>query len=141
MQEAAADSVMQKVHDLMGREFGRLAPDLEDAGDVQPVHLPGGDYAVVVARSSLSTVTVHKTIGCPDFSVQGLSDCLLREHSTWLFGRLERNGDALAVEHTLHVAALDGGALAAAVKAVHEMAVATERFLSAAGALAHDAQP
>ncbi len=141
MQDAAADPVMQKVHDLMGREFGRLAPDLDEAGDVQLVYLPGGDYALVVARSSPSTVTVHKTVGRPDFSIRGLSDYLLREHSTWLFGRLERNGDALAVEHTLHVAELDGGALATAVKSVHEMAVATERFLSAAGALTHDAQP
>ena len=136
MREAAADPIMQRVHDLMGSEFGRLAPELEEGGEIQPVYLPGGEYAVVVARSSPSTVTVHKTVGSPDFSVPGLSDCLLREHSTWLFGRLERNGDALAVEHTLHTNVLDGGTLATVVKAVHEMAVATERFLTAAGALA-----
>lgn len=135
MQDVAAYEVMQHVHELLVREFGRLAPELEDDGQVQAVFLPGGDYAVIVVPSSDETVTVRKAVGTPNFAMPGLADTLLREHSSWLFGRLERNGDFVAVEHTLHHSELQARSLARVVKAVHEMAVSTERLLSAAGAL------
>lgn len=130
---------MAFVHDVLSEEFGRMAPELEDNGRLQPVYLPGGRYAVVVAQSSRTTITIRKMIGRPDFDRPGLAGYLLTEHSRWLLGRFERNEDALVVEHTLTLDALTPETLVRTVRVVHDAATDSERTLVAIGALSEDA--
>ena len=130
---------MDFVHGVLAEEFGRMAPELEDDGRLQPVYLPGGSYAVVIAQSSPTTITIRKLIGRPDFERPGLADYLLSEHSRWLLGRFERNEDTLVVEHTLTLDALTPGTLVRTVRVVHDAATDAERTLVAIGALSNDA--
>jgi|GEM_PF-6476217 hypothetical protein len=136
--DTSTTTPMSFVHEVLTGEFGRMAPELEDDGRVQPVYLPGGRYAVVIGQSSRTTITVRKMIGRPDFDRPGLADYLLTEHSRWLLGRFERNEDALVVEHTLTLDALTPATLVRTVRAVHEAATDGERTLIAIGALSED---
>jgi hypothetical protein len=135
MQDTAATDTMHEVHRLLVDEFGRLAPPLEEDDTVQKVYLPGGEYALVVRPTGESAITIAKCVGKPDFDTPGLSEFLLREHGTWLFGRLERVGDVLGVAHTIDSRQLDAASLARVVQAVQAMAVGTERLLERTGAM------
>ncbi len=127
-------TVMDRVHDMLAAEFGRCATPVSDDG-VQLVHLPGGRFAIVVRMSSDHTVTVSKLVGEPNWELPGLADFLLRDHSRWLFGRFERNGDLLNVEHTLETAGLTSQALAAVIIGVQLATCEAEKTLLAVGAL------
>ena len=133
--QTTTPTVMTQVHEMLRGELGQLAGDLAGDGAVQHVFLPGGTYAVSVRQSTSLTVTITKGIGEPDWDLPGLGLFCLREHSNWLFGRLERNGDMLAVEHTLLIDGMTAQALTRCVVAVHESAIHTEQLLLAAGAL------
>ena len=127
---------MSHIHELLRQEFGRMAPSLDEDGTTQLVHLPGGRYAVVCRMTTPATITVSKTVALDlTFEQPGLADFLLREHADWLFGRFERVGGALRVEHTVTAAHVDGETLRRIVVAVHSSAFRAEGVLASCGVI------
>ena len=131
------DAMVQIHNDLRG-EFGRLVPELEEDG-TQAVYLPGGRFAVTVRPSSPSTVTVRKIVAARvDYQRPGLANYLITDHGAWLFGRYERNGDGLAIEHTLTISSLDSDTIRNVVMAIHMTACEAEQTLTACNAIQID---
>jgi hypothetical protein len=120
MQEITTGTVMETVHSLMREEFGRQAVPLERDDTVQPLRFPGGSYMLLIRQCTGTSVRIYQAIGTPDFEMHGLSSFMLGEHRTWVFGRLERDGDTLVVSHSIDVCQLEGS-LVKVVDAVHSL--------------------
>ncbi|MCP9491661.1 MAG: hypothetical protein MSC31_17565 [Solirubrobacteraceae bacterium MAG38_C4-C5] len=130
-------TTMECVHELAVQEFGRLAPPLAHDDSVQLLHLPGGEFAVVVLLSSPETLTVRKAVARGvDFERPGLADFLMREHAELIFGRFERvEENTLSVEHSVFAEAITGSQLARVALAVHEAALGAYKTLLAVGVI------
>lgn len=124
---------MERVERMLEREFGRLVEG-DDAGRVY-VLLPGELDPPVVHAAAEGAVTVRVLVGAADFDRPGFADYLLQTHSRWVFGRFERNGRHLAVEHAMFADDVTSEQLGAVVMAVYESACEAARTLRAVGVL------
>lgn len=135
MSTTVEHTMMLQVHELAVAEWGRMAAPLAMDGLVQPLHFPAGRYATIVMPASPDTIQIRQPVGRPDLTAPGLAQFLLREHSSWLLGRLELVEDALLVTHVVPLAQLTGEVLCRAVMAVHASACRLENDLHGAGAI------
>lgn len=138
MTPATIEMTMQRVHELLVQEFGRLARPLADEGKLQLLDIPGGRFAVVLRASSEETLTISKAISDNvDFERPGLADFLLHEHADFIFGRFERVGErGLSVEHSVYAEGITGPQLTRVVLVVHSVAAEAYKTLEAVGVIA-----
>jgi hypothetical protein len=125
--------IMRRVHELAVEAFGRLASPLASGDVIQPIYLPGGAYATTVVPASPDTLAVRQALGPIDLDEPGIAMFLLREHSKWLYGRVEVIDHDLWIVHCLPVWDLSAQTLSRIVLAVHFSACQMEQLLKEAG--------
>jgi hypothetical protein len=131
----------QEVYAELQRELGeRLVVRLEpDASRVLIAYChPGTEHAVLISLNESQNGTIL-VIDAPvsvvaDWSSSGLAELLLREQGGWLFGRNERWGEGLVIEHCL-AAETPPDHLAEIVIALADTAIRLERDLGRMGAV------
>lgn len=131
--EETDQEVMPLLHDMLVDQFGQLASPLCRDSTLQVLDLPGGEFRMAIQLSEVSTITLYEYVGAVDFSTPGLADCLLREHSDWVVGRLDRCGDFLCVSHSFDVRQLEEHALLRTVLFVHQAVLTIQRLLTQVG--------
>jgi len=116
--------------------FGQLVEPHDGEGPVQ-VSFPGHDYVVCLwpidHERALFRIVVPVTAHA-DWTTSGLPDFLIREAGRFIFGRLERCGDGITLEHALF-AATPAEDLGYVIRALVHTAVRLERDLCRMGAL------
>ena len=106
MDSNSGSTVMETIYGDLQRELGRQpikkceAPD----GPLAYCH-PGAEHPLLIFFHSTPMGAILR-IDAPvaakaDWSSPGLSELLLREQSDWLFGRAERSGEGVVIEHCL----------------------------------------
>lgn len=131
--EAAA---MQGVFALLSEEFGKLVilpDDWSESKASCAVALPGGMMPVVAHMVGSHEVEFIKLVGELVGAPAEIYEALLREQSLWIYGRVERTNDSLAVSHTVDERYVDGDLLRTIVGAVHNGALEIEQLISTAG--------
>ena len=124
-------AMMEAVYEIAVDEFGRKWVERHVDDEVVVMHLDGGHYPAVVQFPQEGCVLITNTIESPDPNLPGLSDAMLREHSCWVMGRVQRIDDTLMVAHTVFHSEIQEN-FAAAARTVHTMACRVEAFLMAA---------
>jgi hypothetical protein len=131
MISSSPTAMMEAVYEIAVYEFGAKWVEQHEDAEALAIHLGGGRYSLIVRAPLDGCVLITNTIDCPDPNLPGLGDALLREHSCWIVGRIQRVDDALMVAHTVLHSDIEEG-FASAVRSVHAMAGGVESFLRAA---------
>jgi hypothetical protein len=135
-------NLITRVAEQMRESFGDLVMEPRHGLPVQ-ISFPGHAYLVCIwplvdEREILrvvAPVTEHAA-----WETSGLAEFLLREAGTFVFGRLERCGDGITLEHAL-LASASVEELSVVVRALAHCAVQLERDLALMGALSPDDMP
>lgn len=137
MQPADNTALKSLTKEKLAEHFGRVVEG-DDADDPLGVPFPGLNVPVhVFTHTEIAGALLR--IACPvtetaDWST-GMHEFLVRESGNWIFGRPERWGDAIVIEHAVF-ADISGKQLAIVVAGLAHTAIRLERDLFAMGGLA-----
>lgn len=128
--------LLPRLHDELG---GRLVSrDGSDPRNPITFNPPGPEGPVLIYVHSTPLDTIVRidapVAGAADWASPGLAEVLLREQAGWVYGRVERIGSGILIEHSLRATAGDAQ-VASTVLLLADTAARLHRDLSLMGAL------
>jgi hypothetical protein len=140
MQTNDSHSAIQRAYAALQSELGKrqvIRKTDDPDGPIAYCH-PGAEHPLMIFQHNTPVGAVLR-IDAPvaakaDWSTAGLSELLLREQSDWLFGRNERWGEGLTIEHCV-LADTPPDQLASIVVGLADTALRLHHDLARMGAL------